>query len=163
MDAFDEKLNLFSILFFPGKICNIFTCSKNICRRAERSLVFLNESEEVRPEFIKYLNRLSDYLFVLARYISKLNNEPEEYWNPNEIKYYFSSTEMLRNLSHLEQYGLIACTDGAFHYLKRMNFPLDKLDFISGDFDSHSGLMKIFMKKNSFIRRIRTIQIFIKL
>lgn len=39
----------------------------------------------------------------------------------------------------LENYGLIACTDGAFHYLKRMDFPLDKLDFISGDFDSHSG------------------------
>jgi thiamine pyrophosphokinase len=39
----------------------------------------------------------------------------------------------------LEEYGLIACTDGAFHYLKNLNFPLDKLDFISGDFDSHSG------------------------
>lgn len=37
------------------------------------------------------------------------------------------------------QYGLIACTDGAFHYLKQLGFPLDKLDFISGDFDSHSG------------------------
>jgi thiamine pyrophosphokinase len=34
---------------------------------------------------------------------------------------------------------IIACTDGAFHYLKEMNFPLEKLDFISGDFDSHSG------------------------
>ena len=39
----------------------------------------------------------------------------------------------------LENYYLIACTDGAFHYLKRLDFPLDKLDFISGDFDSHSG------------------------
>ncbi len=38
-----------------------------------------------------------------------------------------------------EQYGLIACTDGAFHYLKKLDFPLDKLNFISGDFDSHSG------------------------
>ena len=36
-------------------------------------------------------------------------------------------------------YGLIACTDGAFHYLKTLKFPLNKLDFISGDFDSHSG------------------------
>lgn len=36
-------------------------------------------------------------------------------------------------------YGLIACTDGAFHYLKNMGFPLDTIDFISGDFDSHSG------------------------
>lgn len=39
----------------------------------------------------------------------------------------------------LENYNLIACTDGAFHYLKELNFPLEKLDFISGDFDSHSG------------------------
>ncbi|KFF03920.1 thiamine diphosphokinase [Chryseobacterium luteum] len=38
-----------------------------------------------------------------------------------------------------DQYGLIACTDGAFHYLKELGFPLDRLDFISGDFDSHSG------------------------
>ncbi|MDQ0593086.1 thiamine pyrophosphokinase [Chryseobacterium ginsenosidimutans] len=37
------------------------------------------------------------------------------------------------------EYNVIACTDGAFHYLKNLNFPLDKLDFISGDFDSHSG------------------------
>ncbi|EJL74963.1 thiamine diphosphokinase [Chryseobacterium populi] len=43
------------------------------------------------------------------------------------------------SLPNLESYDLIACTDGAFHYLKRMGFPLDKLDFISGDFDSHSG------------------------
>jgi len=39
-----------------------------------------------------------------------------------------------------EQYGLIACTDGAFHYLKNLDFPLEKLDFISGDFDSHPGM-----------------------
>lgn len=38
-----------------------------------------------------------------------------------------------------ENYDLIACTDGAFYYLKQLGFPLEKLDFISGDFDSHSG------------------------
>ena len=42
-------------------------------------------------------------------------------------------------LPNLNEYNLIACTDGAFHYLKELNFPLEKLDFISGDFDSHSG------------------------
>jgi len=42
-------------------------------------------------------------------------------------------------LPDADQYELIACTDGAFHYLKNMEFPLEKLDFISGDFDSHSG------------------------
>lgn len=38
-----------------------------------------------------------------------------------------------------DAYNVIACTDGAFHYLKNLNFPLKRLDFISGDFDSHSG------------------------
>lgn len=39
----------------------------------------------------------------------------------------------------LESYALIACSDGAFHYLKENGFPLNQLDFISGDFDSHAG------------------------
>jgi thiamine pyrophosphokinase len=43
------------------------------------------------------------------------------------------------NLPNITEYLLIACSDGAFHYLKEKNFPLEKLDFISGDFDSHSG------------------------
>lgn len=37
-----------------------------------------------------------------------------------------------------EDYAVIACTDGAFTYLKEKNFPLEKLNFISGDFDSHT-------------------------
>ncbi|MBC7555454.1 MAG: ATP:cob(I)alamin adenosyltransferase, partial [Chryseobacterium sp.] len=61
-----------------------FHVARTVCRRAERSLVFLNLSEEMRPELIKYLNRLSDYLFVLSRFVSKLNNETEEFWNPND-------------------------------------------------------------------------------
>ena len=44
-----------------------------------------------------------------------------------------------KNLPNTEGYGIIACTDGAFHYLKEKNFPLAQLDFISGDFDSHTG------------------------
>lgn len=44
-----------------------------------------------------------------------------------------------KNLPNTEGYTIIACTDGAFHYLKEKNFSLEKLDFISGDFDSHTG------------------------
>ncbi|WFB69687.1 thiamine diphosphokinase [Chryseobacterium sp. WX] len=51
----------------------------------------------------------------------------------------FINGDAPKSLPNPENYELIACTDGAFHYLKRMGFPLDKLDFISGDFDSHSG------------------------
>ena len=86
MDDFEKELAPLQYFILPGggrSATSLHVC-RTVCRRAERSLVFLNESEEVRPELIKYLNRLSDYLFVLARYVSKLNNETEEYWNPND-------------------------------------------------------------------------------
>ncbi|MGV2452337.1 UNVERIFIED_CONTAM: thiamine diphosphokinase [Ralstonia mannitolilytica] len=51
----------------------------------------------------------------------------------------FINGDAPKSLPSPANYELIACTDGAFHYLKRMGFPLDKLAFISGDFDSHSG------------------------
>ena len=51
----------------------------------------------------------------------------------------FINGDAPKSFPNLENYNLIACTDGAFHYLKELQFPLDKLDFISGDFDSHSG------------------------
>ncbi|MBV8328684.1 thiamine diphosphokinase [Chryseobacterium sp.] len=51
----------------------------------------------------------------------------------------FINGDAPESFPNFDNYGLIACTDGAFHYLKRFGFPLDKLDFISGDFDSHSG------------------------
>lgn len=51
----------------------------------------------------------------------------------------FINGEPPKKLPSLEGYDVFACTDGAFHYLKELDFPLEKLDFISGDFDSHSG------------------------
>lgn len=86
MDAFEKELEPLQYFILPGggKSAAALHVCRTVCRRAERSLVFLSESEEVRPELIKYLNRLSDYLFVLARYVSKINGETEEYWNPND-------------------------------------------------------------------------------
>ena len=56
-----------------------------------------------------------------------------------------------KNLPETGGYSLIACSDGAFHYLKEKNFPLEKLDFISGDFDSHSGNdEKVYVEKFIF-------------
>lgn len=86
MDAFEKELEPLKYFILPGggrSATSLHVC-RTVCRRAERSLVFLNETEEVRPELIKYLNRLSDYLFVLSRFVSKLNNETEEFWNPND-------------------------------------------------------------------------------
>lgn len=51
----------------------------------------------------------------------------------------FINGDAPKTLPDAGKYELVACTDGAFHYLKNMGFPLEKLDFISGDFDSHSG------------------------
>lgn len=84
MDAMEEELEPLQYFILPGggKAASALHVARTVCRRAERSLIFLGNSEEVRPELIKYLNRLSDYFFVLARYISKLYNEPEEYWIP---------------------------------------------------------------------------------
>lgn len=51
----------------------------------------------------------------------------------------FINGEPPKQLPDFSSYDFIACTDGAFHYLKEMNFPVEKLDVISGDFDSHPG------------------------
>jgi cob(I)alamin adenosyltransferase len=86
MDDFEKELQPLQYFILPGggKSATSLHVCRTVCRRAERSLVFLNETEEVRPELIKYLNRLSDYLFVLSRFVSKINNETEEFWNPND-------------------------------------------------------------------------------
>ena len=55
-----------------------------ICRRAERRAVALAEVEEIREEAVKYLNRLSDYLFVMARKIAHDAGHEEIKWLPNE-------------------------------------------------------------------------------
>ena len=86
MDDLDASLEPLQFFILPsgGKATASVHVCRTVCRRAERAMVHLNETEEVRQELIKYLNRLSDYLFILARYISKISGEKEEYWNPSE-------------------------------------------------------------------------------
>ena len=60
--------------------------SRVICRKAERSLTaVIREYPEEDIRALKYLNRLSDYLFVLGRWISKSMNIEEKLWSPNNI------------------------------------------------------------------------------
>ena len=86
MDDLDASLEPLQFFILPsgGKAAASVHVCRTVCRRAERAMVHLNETEEVRPELIKYLNRLSDYLFILARYISKISGEKEDFWNPSE-------------------------------------------------------------------------------
>lgn len=51
--------------------------ARTICRRAEREVVELNNKESINPEILKYLNRLSDYLFVMARLVNKKEKAKE--------------------------------------------------------------------------------------
>ncbi len=56
---------------------------RTVCRRAERAAVALAASEPVPPECLKYLNRLSDALFVWARWANHVVGAPEILWDPN--------------------------------------------------------------------------------
>jgi cob(I)alamin adenosyltransferase len=51
-----------------------------VCRRAERSLVALAEVDELRPEILRYVNRLSDWLFVAARSLNAADGVEEIPW-----------------------------------------------------------------------------------
>jgi cob(I)alamin adenosyltransferase len=56
---------------------------RTVCRRAERLCVALAQQEEIPPETIRYLNRLSDALFVWSRWVSCVMQIEEVLWNPN--------------------------------------------------------------------------------
>lgn len=86
MDEMEAQLEPLRHFILPagGRSTAALHVARTVCRRAERNLVYLNETEKMRPELVTYLNRLSDFLFVLARFEAKMNGETEEYWNPNE-------------------------------------------------------------------------------
>jgi cob(I)alamin adenosyltransferase len=58
--------------------------ARTVCRRAERCCVRLNLSQPIDEQLLKYINRLSDYLFVLSRMFLKLENKSEHYWQSPE-------------------------------------------------------------------------------
>ena len=59
---------------------------RTFCRRAERSLVRLSGEEEVREELLIFVNRLSDWFFVLARYFDYLTGTEEKIWSAESLK-----------------------------------------------------------------------------
>ena len=85
IDKMNETLPPMKSFILPGGHPTVshIHISRCICRRAERCCVRLEtEQNEVEPNIIKYLNRLSDYLFVLARYAGHLLNIAELPWKP---------------------------------------------------------------------------------
>ena len=66
-----------------GKISSLLHLARTICRRAERLCVRLGREESLYPALVRFLNRLSDTLFVLARWMAKQKDEPEFLWQRN--------------------------------------------------------------------------------
>jgi cob(I)alamin adenosyltransferase len=85
IDHMNDELPPMKFFVLPGGHIAISTThvARCVCRRAERLCVNMQEHELfVEPLVIKYINRLSDYLFVLSRYAGLLLNVPEIPWKP---------------------------------------------------------------------------------
>jgi len=86
MDEMDQELPEMKSFVLPGGHTTVSYChvSRCICRRAERAIVLLNDSEFVEPLILKYINRLSDYLFVLSRKLTLDLNATEQPLTPRQ-------------------------------------------------------------------------------
>lgn len=84
IDALNDTLPEMKSFILPGGHPSVSNChvARTICRRAERRTIELGENEFVAPLVQQYLNRLSDYLFVLARAVSQHYQANETPWKP---------------------------------------------------------------------------------
>jgi cob(I)alamin adenosyltransferase len=82
LDTFNAELPPLKDFILPGGGIAAAHChmARTICRRAERELVTLSHHDAVRPEAIRYLNRLSDLLFVLCRVLARASGHGEVLW-----------------------------------------------------------------------------------
>lgn len=83
LDAFNRQLPNLKEFILPGGGEAAASChlARSICRRAERQLVALaHREDDINPVAIRYLNRLSDLLFVMARDFNRIENQPDVLW-----------------------------------------------------------------------------------
>jgi len=82
IDAMEAELPPLKNFILPGGVrtAGLLHLARTICRRAERELAALNADTAVRPELLQYINRLSDYLFVAARWVNHRQGGKEEIW-----------------------------------------------------------------------------------
>lgn len=86
MDQMTEGLPVqkYFILPAPQESVALAHVCRTVCRRAERSVIAIPEHTLLHPLLIPYLNRLSDYFFVLSRQLSKDTDTDEVYWIPDK-------------------------------------------------------------------------------
>jgi cob(I)alamin adenosyltransferase len=84
IDAMDAALPPMRFFVLPGGHTAISHChiARTVCRRSERLIIALHAQETVPDEVIKYINRLSDYLFVLSRMVAHELRAEETPWKP---------------------------------------------------------------------------------
>ena len=82
IDAMTENLPPLKNFILPGgsSLGATVHLARGICRRVERQAVALDQTQPVEEEIIQYLNRLSDFLFMLARFINKQQGVSEVIW-----------------------------------------------------------------------------------
>lgn len=82
IDSFEEKLEPLKQFILPGgsKGASLLHFARSVCRRAERLVTSLSKNEKVSNLILIYLNRLSDLLFVLARFENSNNHVPDIPW-----------------------------------------------------------------------------------
>jgi cob(I)alamin adenosyltransferase len=88
MDKCQEDLEPLKSFVLPGggRVGAYLHQSRTVCRRAERDILRLSREEEVNPDVLKYVNRLSDLFFVLSRWIAKQTGEQEYLWQRGLIE-----------------------------------------------------------------------------
>lgn len=88
LDGFNDTLPALKDFILPGGGMAAASCqlARTICRRAEREIVTLSHHDAVRGEAIRYLNRLSDLLFVLARVLARAGGHGEVLWRHERRK-----------------------------------------------------------------------------
>lgn len=84
IDAMEANLEPMKSFVLPGGHPSVSYghVARTVCRRAERLIVALDQTATVNAMVIQYMNRLSDYLFVLCRYMTKELGAPETPWTP---------------------------------------------------------------------------------
>ncbi len=82
IDAYTAELPELKHFILPGGHIQVSQAhvARTVCRRAEREVIKLSENETIDEQIIVFLNRLSDYLFVLSRYIAHVHNVSEKTW-----------------------------------------------------------------------------------
>jgi len=80
----DEQIPPLTQFVLPGgnKEISFAHVARTVCRRAERRVITLSKMSEVESLIIEYLNRLSDYIFVLSRDMARKLEAKENFWNP---------------------------------------------------------------------------------